>query len=200
VIPYRVLYRLGLAPWERRDVDATWRQLTSGPQALPPGRALDVGCGRGRDAVYLAKHDWRVSAVDFDERALAAARQRAAREDVEVQWIHGDVGELGRVGLEPGYTLLFDFGCIHGLDNARRAQAASGLTHLAAADAVLLVVAFAARRRVVLPRGMDRADVLALFGDAWELVDAQSLVEPGMPLPLRRAQPTMYRLRRTAAA
>jgi ubiquinone/menaquinone biosynthesis C-methylase UbiE len=72
VIPYELLYRLGLAPWERRDVEESWRPMLEGPNALVPGRALDVGCGSGRDAVHLAKRGWQVTAVDFVEKALTS--------------------------------------------------------------------------------------------------------------------------------
>jgi ubiquinone/menaquinone biosynthesis C-methylase UbiE len=52
------------------------------------------GVGSGRDAVYLTKRGWQVTAVDAVENALASARQRAADEGVEVQWVLGDVAEL----------------------------------------------------------------------------------------------------------
>ena len=49
------------------------------PAPPVPGRALDIGCGSGRDAVYLAERGWRVTAVDSVDKALASAQQRAAR-------------------------------------------------------------------------------------------------------------------------
>jgi 2-polyprenyl-3-methyl-5-hydroxy-6-metoxy-1,4-benzoquinol methylase len=91
VIPYGLMYRLGLAPWERRDVAESWRPMLDGPDAPAPGRALDVGCGSGRDAIYLAKRGWRVTAVDFVDKALATAKQRVAEEGVE-----GGVGQRRR--------------------------------------------------------------------------------------------------------
>lgn len=47
---------------------------------LPPGRALDLGCGEGGDAVWLAEHGWQVTAVDVSETALGrAAREASSR-------------------------------------------------------------------------------------------------------------------------
>jgi hypothetical protein len=154
----------------------------------------------GRDAVYLAKHGWQVTAIDAVEKALASARQRAVEEGVDVQWVAGDVAELGRLGLEPGYELLYDFGCIHGLPDAARKGAGAGLTQLAAPGATLLINAFQAARRIVLPRGMNREQVLALLGDGWELAESRSLVTEDMPAFLRRANPTLYRLIRCTNA
>ncbi|KID28757.1 Methyltransferase domain [Prauserella sp. Am3] len=57
---------------------------------LPPGQALDVGCGEGGDAIWLARRGWRVTAIDISrvalERAAAAGRDVADR----VSWVHGD--------------------------------------------------------------------------------------------------------------
>jgi len=58
---------------------------------LPAGRALDVACGEGRNAVWLADRGWRVTGVDFSEVALAKAAELAAAHGVEVDWVHGDV-------------------------------------------------------------------------------------------------------------
>jgi SAM-dependent methyltransferase len=195
---FDVMYRLGFAPWERRDVERTWKPLLDGPGAPAPGRALDVGCGSGRDAVYLAKRGWQVTGVDSAEAGLSAARQRAQREGVEVQWIRGDVSELGALDLSPGYDLLYDFGCMHLLPDAARRGLARGLGELAAGTATLLIAAFMAGRRILLPRGIDERELLALLGDGWELQQRQSEVTDDMPPPIRRAQPTLYRLARRA--
>lgn len=196
MIPYRLLYSLGLAQWERRHVAEFWRPLLEGPDALQPGRALDIGCGSGRDAVHLAGRGWQVTGVEVVDKALDRARRRAAQERVEVQWITGDAGELARLGLEPGYSLLYDLGCIMGLSDAARRGAAAGLTELAAPGARLLFLAFKAGRRIMLPRGMDREHVVALLGDGWELQHSRSLVTEDTPPPVRRAQPTLYSLAR----
>ena len=199
MIPYRLMYALGFAPWERRDVPELWRPLFEGADAMEPGRALDIGCGSGRDAVHLAGQGWEVTAVDVVDKALERARQRAGEEGVEVQWVKGSVGELGRLGLEPGYSLVYDFGCIQGLSDPERRGAAAGMTELAAPGARLLLLAFKAGRRVLLPRGMDTDDVLTLLAGDWELERAESAVIADMPPPVRRADPTLFRLTRSAS-
>lgn len=194
--PYRLMYRIGFLPWERRDVEESWRPLFDRPDAPAPGRALDVGCGSGRDAVYLAGRGWQVTAVDFVDEALAKARQRAAETGVDVQWVKADVARLGELGFEPGYTLLYDFGCIHGLPDDARRRAAAGLTQLAALGATLLLGAFKKGRRVFLPRGMDQGEIVELLGDSWELQEVRSVATDDMPRPVRKAEPTGYRFTR----
>ena len=58
---------------------------------LRPGTTLDLACGAGRNAVWLAEHGWRVTAVDFSGVALGMARTLAAERRVEVEWIEADV-------------------------------------------------------------------------------------------------------------
>jgi hypothetical protein len=53
-----------------------------------------------------------------------------------------------------------------------------------------------AGRRMLLPRGMNQEDVVALLGDGWQLEHAQSEAADEMPPPIRRAHPTLYRLAR----
>ena len=195
---FDLMYRFGFAPWERRDVERTWRPLLEGPDALAQGRALDVGCGSGRDAVYLAKHGWQVTGVDFADTGLKGARQRAQEEGVEVEWVKGDVAELGGLGLASGYDLLYDFGCMHLLPDAGRLGLARGLGDLAGGAATLLIGAFMAGRRILLPRGIDEDELVALLGDDWELREKRSEVTDDMPAPIRRAQPSLYRLLRQA--
>ncbi|MFE3442430.1 class I SAM-dependent methyltransferase [Nocardia sp. NPDC059180] len=54
---------------------------------LTPGQALDVGCGEGADARWLAEHGWKVTAVDVSQVAL----ERAAATDPHVAWSHADL-------------------------------------------------------------------------------------------------------------
>jgi 2-polyprenyl-3-methyl-5-hydroxy-6-metoxy-1,4-benzoquinol methylase len=58
---------------------------------LPPGRALDLACGEGRNAVWLAERGWRVTAVDFSDVALAKGARLAEARGVEVDWVVADV-------------------------------------------------------------------------------------------------------------
>ena len=58
---------------------------------LPRGRALDVACGLGRNAIFLASNGYAVDAMDISDVALAKARERARAAGVEVDWIRTDL-------------------------------------------------------------------------------------------------------------
>ena len=57
---------------------------------LTPGRALDVGCGEGADAIWLARNGWTVTAIDISNVAVDRARAAAELAGPAVEWICGD--------------------------------------------------------------------------------------------------------------
>jgi SAM-dependent methyltransferase len=78
-----------------RAVDALWSSepnvfLAELATPLPPGRALDLGAGEGRNAVWLARRGWHVTALDVSSVALGRAAARAAEEEVQVDCVEAD--------------------------------------------------------------------------------------------------------------
>jgi len=83
--------------WNRRyqDTDRLWSRepnalLAAFAPTLQPGRALDLGAGEGRNAVWLAQGGWSVTALDVSGVALARAAQRAAEEGVPLDCVEAD--------------------------------------------------------------------------------------------------------------
>lgn len=77
-------------PIESLEPDPT---LVDEVGSLPPGRALDLGAGDGRNAIWLASRGWRVTAVDFSGVALDRGRSGAAASGVQVEWQLADLLE-----------------------------------------------------------------------------------------------------------
>lgn len=84
--------------WNRRYAEQAFvwsadpnRFVAAETEALAPGRALDLAAGEGRNAVWLAAHGWRVTAVDFSEAGLEKARRLAEARAVEVEWVLADL-------------------------------------------------------------------------------------------------------------
>jgi SAM-dependent methyltransferase len=65
--------------------------LISEVSGLHPGRALDVGCGEGSDAVWLASQGWEVTALEVSQVALERATLNAEQAAVDVQWVHASL-------------------------------------------------------------------------------------------------------------
>jgi SAM-dependent methyltransferase len=88
------------AGWDARyaEADRVWSgnpnvALVTEVAGLPPGRALDVGCGEGADAVWLAAHGWDVTALDVSQVALQRAALHARQAGVRVRWVHAGLLE-----------------------------------------------------------------------------------------------------------
>lgn len=80
------------------------RFLVDSARHLAPGAALDIACGQGRNAVWLASLGWSVTGVDWSEVAIDGARRLAGHADVQVDWI---VADLEQWLPEPGaYDLV----------------------------------------------------------------------------------------------
>ena len=60
-------------------------------EGLTPGRALDLACGEGRNAIWLARQGWKVTGVDFAHVGLEKAKRHAEELDVAVDWIEADL-------------------------------------------------------------------------------------------------------------
>jgi SAM-dependent methyltransferase len=87
---------------------------------IRPGRAIDLGCGHGRNAVFLAREGFAVEAVDYSLAAIEWARERVDEAGVSVSLLQRNVFDLE---LEPGaYDLVYDSGCFHHVPPHRRAQ------------------------------------------------------------------------------
>ncbi|MFD8638454.1 class I SAM-dependent methyltransferase, partial [Streptomyces sp. NPDC059656] len=79
---------------------------------VSPGRALDLGCGPGRNALYLASRGFEVDAVDLSPTAVAWAEERAREAGAAVRFHCGDAFALTRAELSGPYDLIYDSGCL----------------------------------------------------------------------------------------
>ena len=121
-------------PIESPEPDPT---LVKEIASLPPGRALDLGAGDGRNAIWLASRGWRVTAVDFSGVALERGRSRAAACGVEVEWQLADLLEWSPDARRYDLVTLF---FIH-LPHAERRHVYARAADAVAPGGTLLVVA-----------------------------------------------------------
>ncbi|AZI57376.1 class I SAM-dependent methyltransferase [Nakamurella antarctica] len=91
-----------LAEWDLRytDHERMWSgnpngSLVAETAGLTPGRVLDVGCGEGADALWLAQAGWQVTALEVSGVALERAAAHAREAGVDITWIHAGLAEAG---------------------------------------------------------------------------------------------------------
>src|SRR5215213_4712777 len=165
--------------WDRRyaDREQLWSGQPNGALVaevarLMPGRVLDVGCGEGADAVWLARRGWDVTALDVSAVALERAARHARDAGVPVRWVHAGLAEAA---LPPA---SFDLVSAQypALPRTSGAAAERALLAAVAPGGVLLLVHHAGMdTQPVQDGGFDPADyvwpsmVTALLDSDWEV-------------------------------
>jgi cyclopropane fatty-acyl-phospholipid synthase-like methyltransferase len=174
---FKTFYRLGFVPWDGHPLAKSLQKLIEGDGALSPGAALDLGCGTGDNSIYLAKHGWQVTGVDFVAKAVAKARAKAEASNVAVDFAQADVTRLSSEGIGSNFGLIVDSGCLHGMSPEDRDAYVREVTAVAAPDARLLLVEFVTTGSYGVP-GIDPDEVKRRFAADWTLLSSGD--EPAM--------------------
>ncbi|KUI32862.1 methyltransferase type 12 [Mycobacterium sp. IS-1742] len=168
---FTAFYRLGITPWDGHPLAASLRGLVEGDRALPPGTALDIGCGTGDTSIYLAEHGWTVTGADYVDKAVAKARAKAAAKGVTAGFVRADATRLSTEGVGSGFTLIVDNGCLHGMSGDDRDAYVREVTAVAAPGAHLVIVAFVPGGSFGVP-GIEPAEIERRFAADWTLLSS----------------------------
>jgi len=178
------------AEWDARyaAADLVWtaapnRWVEAELADLPPGRALDLACGEGRNALWLAGRGWQVTAVDFSSVALAKGRHAAqaagdGRAD-RIEWVEADL--LAYQPAEGGYDAVL-LAYLQLAADQRRVVVSRAATALAEGGSVLVVAHEAAN----LTRGVGGPPDPAVLYTADDV--RADLGASGVPLRIDRAE------------
>src|SRR5262245_1000151 len=116
-------YQTGNTPWDTGRPSTMLMQVVA-EEKIAPCRAIDLGCGTGTNAVWLAQQRFSVAGVDLSPLAIDEARERAADAGVRVDFLAADVLKLE--DFRPEFRFFFDRGLYHivrKIDAPRYAQA-----------------------------------------------------------------------------
>lgn len=194
-----ILYHSPFNPKSSDSPDDTLVELAG---ELPPGKALDLGCGQGRNSIFLSRKGWDVTGVDLVADAVRNARRKAEEAGVHPKLVQGDVSELDGVG--GGFDLLVDAGCFHGLPDKVRDRYVPAVTRAAKPGATMLLLGLA-KHPVI--KGVTQAELRRRFR-GWEMekaerVTAEEMLRYGDGSPLLRKafekgwfEPWRYRMKR----
>jgi SAM-dependent methyltransferase len=172
---YRLAYRFGKPRWDsaepRPELEALARDLV-------PGRALDLGCGTGASALYLASRGWEAVGVDFAPEAIAAARENARRAGVNAAFVLGDASRLDEARVPGQFDLLLDIGCYHAIPAGRRDAYAAGAAAAARPGADFYLAGIGdppASWRLLGAGGVTGDEIRSRFGASFDPAGQQEL-------------------------
>ncbi len=167
-------YRISRTPW---DTNTTPPEVMAFLSLARPGRALDLGCGTGTNAMTLAEHGWEVTGIDFSLKAVRSARKKARKAGLSIDFRVGDVADLS--DLSGPYDYALDIGCLFTLSEERRRSYVAGLERLMRPGSRFMLYAWLPRPDRGRPRGLTPEEVRMLFGARFELTRIEFGEEKG---------------------
>jgi SAM-dependent methyltransferase len=178
----RLLYNLWYffnPPWDTGITPPEVVEAVEGPDALTPGRALDLGCGTGTNSLYLARHGWGVVGVDLAATAVRQARHKAKEAGLAVDFYTADVTRLDF--LEPPFDFALDIGCFHALDDQGWVRYRDQLLRLLRPGARFMLYAFGPRAGRFMGMGVTPDQVRRLFEPDFRLLRREGGDDPSGP-------------------
>jgi SAM-dependent methyltransferase len=177
-ILFRAMYRFGFTPWDSGIPPPELQELIEGPNRRTAGKALDLGCGTGTNSIYMTRHGWEVTGIDFVPRAIETARAKAQAAKVSPRLMVGDVTRLDELHVGDGYSLVFDLGCFHAIPQDRRPAYVEGATAAAAAGADFLLWGFYRPPSRLMNTRVTKEEIEKRFRGGWELLRAWGGEQP----------------------
>ncbi len=171
----RLAYRFGNPRWDTAEPRPELAEIVHGHH---PGRALDLGCGTGTNAVYLASQGWEVVGVDFVPAAIETATARALKAGSMARFVRADVTRLREGGVDGPFDLLVDIGCYHAIPAGLRAAYAAEVAAVARPGADLYLAGISdppAIWRLIGAQGIRAADLRGRFGAEIDVVEERSV-------------------------
>ena len=176
-------------PWHRHDPPSLLQRAVA--ERTTRGRALDVGCGEGEHAVWLARQGFSVVGLDFVPAALDAARVRAEQAGVELELHECEVTEFEAT---TPFDVVLDSGCLHHLPRAKLERYRQRLDEWVSPGGDYVLVHFAHRPRVGWipkgPRHLTRDQAVSLFAPMELRAYDETSFE--VPLPMGRMRAGVY--------
>ena len=170
------MYMEGQPRWDSGISPPELLAAITGPDALPPGRALDVGCGTGTNSLTMATLGWQVVGVDFAAPAIAQAQAKAAQVQPKltqtggsVTFIQADVTRLAPPTPDAQMNLILDLGCLNGIPHELRPAYAQVMAQQAAPGALFLLYAHLPQPDGSGPFGSTHEELDALLGENFVL-------------------------------
>jgi ubiquinone/menaquinone biosynthesis C-methylase UbiE len=131
-------YRLGdHSLWDHSSPSTELIAYILGARLAARTRVLDLGCGTGADAIFLAKQNYEVHGLDFSKEALRLAEQRARDCGVVVDW--HECSALNTPFDDGYFDLITDRGCFHHIGGALRRQYAEEIARILRRGGVLFL-------------------------------------------------------------
>jgi 2-polyprenyl-3-methyl-5-hydroxy-6-metoxy-1,4-benzoquinol methylase len=132
------------------------------------GSVLDIGCGRGENALFLAAKGYAVTAIDFVEEAIRAAIDEMNRRNLRATFVAWDAFQVGQLG--HSYDTVLDSATFHNFTDLQRLQYVSALEAAVRPDGTLHLICFNEHeKRTGGPRRVTAGELTSAFAGGWQV-------------------------------
>ena len=164
-ILFRCAYRFK-APWDVGGPQPVVEELEKRGQIK--GRVLDVGCGTGDTAIFLAQKGYSVMGIDYLPKAIELALARAKRAGVQITFRVFDAMKLDR--LNQSFDTIIDLGLFHNLSDKDRIRYKFSLESAMEPDGIFHILCFSdSQPGFIGPRRISQEEIYQTFSQGWRI-------------------------------
>lgn len=178
------VYESNATPWDvGKPEDALVEFINNG--FVKPCRVLEIGCGNGNDAIFLAKKGFDVTAIDISKRAITEAKGRTEKAGVRCSFFAEDITELKSVSGKFGF--VYDRACFHFIPEEKRGKYIKTVKEFLLKDGYFLLIVSSDKDAVKGPYIFSKEDIRKIFGNDFNILDIRLIT-----LKQHKEKPTPY--------
>jgi SAM-dependent methyltransferase len=178
------VYEVEATPWDvGQPEDALVEFIGSG--LVKPCRVLEIGCGNGNDAIFLAKKGFDVTAIDISKNAIENAKSRAKKAEVKCKFLVGDIIEIKH--FPEIFEFVYDRGCFHFVPKNKREKYVEIVKKSLAKKGYFLLIVSSDKETPKGPYQFSKQDIKEIFGNDFDILDIRLIT-----LTQHKEKPTPY--------
>ncbi|RXA17270.1 class I SAM-dependent methyltransferase [Methanosarcina sp. MSH10X1] len=161
----------GTPPWDLNHPQPVFQALIQNGE-IKPGRALDIGCGRGENAIMLAINGCDVTGIDLAEEAVSDAKVKAIERHAEVSFAIGNVLQMDRLLEENKFDIVIDSGLFHVIRDEDRPIFTQQIHRVLKDGGKYFMLCFSDKEpgEYELPRRASKAEIESIFSPLFDII------------------------------
>lgn len=161
----------GTPPWDLDHPQPAFQTLIQS-WGVKPGRALDIGCGRGENAIMLAMNGCDATGIDLAEKAISDAKAKAIERHVKLNFVVGNVLQMDRLFAEGEFDVVIDSGLFHVMMDEERPVFAQQVHRILKNGGKYFMLCFSDKEpgEYELPRRVSKAEIESTFSPLFNII------------------------------
>lgn len=177
----------GTPPWDLGYPQPAFQALIQSGE-IKPGRALDIGCGRGENAIMLAMNGCEVTGIDLAKEAVSEAKAKAIERHVKINFAVGNVLQMDQLFKEGEFDIIIDSGLFHVMTDEERPVFARQVHRALKEGGKYFMLCFSDKElgEYELPRRVSKADIESTFSSLFNIIYIKDAVFDSLLSPSSR--------------